>query len=598
MNTTVRTLNGKNLYFLFLAGSKKILEHQREINRINVFPVPDGDTGTNLASTLRSIIDNIQPHQSFKITADNIAFAALEGARGNSGIIFAQFLHGLSSETGNHHEITIEKFSDSVKNSIKYIYEAVANPVEGTMLTVIREWAEHIHHNLERIQDFKHLLHDSYKAAKQSLSETTKKLKILARSNVVDAGAKGFVLFLEGILEYLKDNNIREILSISQAIEPEDSHMEEISPEMLTYRYCTEALIKGDELDKKSIRKIAEEFGDSLVVAGSEKHVRLHIHTDSPADLFENLRCSGTLSYQKAEDMYKQYQVAHDRKYDIALVTDSTCDLPDEFLDKYQIHQVPINIHIGENIYLDKLTLDSETFYNISEEYDVIPTTSQPNETSFVNLYSFLASHYDFIIAIHLSSKFSGTWSSSSKAAKRVEEEMDKRITVIDSRSISGSLGLIVQRVAESIEAGMDYDEIIRKIEDWKSGIGLYISVRSMKNLVRSGRVSPLKGWLAKLLNLKPVIAVGKDGTAVLLDKAFSQEGNIRKVLKHIKRDISENKLWNYVIVHALNPETAKGYASLMEDLTGRKPLLITSVCPALVLHAGLGTVAVGMLPE
>ncbi len=594
----ITKLNGKNLYFLFLAGAKKILENQMEINRINVFPVPDADTGTNLASTIRSIIDNIRPDYSYKATADKIAVAALEGARGNSGIIFAQFLYGLSAETGNHQEITLENFSESLKRSIQYIYEAIANPVEGTMLTVIREWVDHIHQKKDELGCFKEMLYDSYHIAKRSLGETTKKLKVLAKANVVDAGAKGFVLFLEGILEYLSKNNVKEVLELSQALVAAEPHMEEISKETLTYRYCTEALIKGEKLDKPFIKKKVLEFGDSVVVAGSQSKLRIHVHTDTPADLFEMLRPMGTLTHQKADDMLLQYQIAHERKYNIALVTDSTCDLSEELLDKYQIHQVPINIHVGESVYLDKLTLDPETFYTISEESPQIPSTSQPNEKSFVNLYSHLATHYDSVIALHISEKFSGTWSSSAKAAKRVESELKKKISVIDSKTISGSLGLLVLRTAEAIEKGMAHDEILRRIEGWIANEKLYVSVKSLHNIVRSGRVSPLTGFIAKTLNLKPIISVGDDGKAIMLDKAFSQEGNIRKVLNHIRKDISEGKLWNYMIVHALNPEGAENLANTLKKITGRPPRFISAVCSALVLHAGNGTVAVGLVKE
>jgi len=594
----ITKLNGKNLYFLFLAGSKKILENQMEINRINVFPVPDADTGTNLASTVRSIIDNIKPDYSYKATADNIATAALDGARGNSGIIFAQFLYGLSAETGNYQEITLQNFSESLKRSISYIYEAIANPVEGTMLTVIREWIEHIHHKKDEMECFKELLHESYKAAAKSLSETTEKLKVLAKANVVDAGAKGFVLFLEGIMEYLNKNNVKEVLELSQYVIADEPHMEEISPDSLTFRYCTEALIKGEKLDKALLKKTASDFGDSIVVAGSDKQVRLHVHTDTPANLFEKLRHLGKLTYQKADDMFLQYQVAHERKYNIALVTDTTCDLPEELLEKYQIHQVPINIQVGESVYLDKLTLDPETFYTLSEEVSEIPTTSQPNEKSFVNLYSHLATHYDSVIAIHISEKFSGTWSSSSKAAKRVESELNRKISVIDSKTISGSLGLLVLRTAEAIEQGMKHDEILREVNDWIAKEKLYVSVKSLHNIVRSGRVSPLTGFIAKALNMKPIISVGDDGKAIMLDKAFSQEGNIRKVLKNIRRDISEGKLWNYMIVHALNPEGAEKLANTLREITGRSPRFIVAVCSALVLHAGIGTVAVGLVKE
>ena len=140
-------MDGRRLYYTFIAGARKVIEHQVELNKINVFPVNDGDTGTNLASTIRAVIDSLHPHRSYKITADRIAETTLVNARGNSGIIFAQFLYGMSTETGNFKTINIASLPKALKIQSRYIYEAVANPVEGTMLTVIKDWANYIYEN-------------------------------------------------------------------------------------------------------------------------------------------------------------------------------------------------------------------------------------------------------------------------------------------------------------------------------------------------------------------------------------------------------------------------------------------------------------------
>ena len=193
-------MDGRNLYYTFIAGARKVIEHQVELNKINVFPVNDGDTGTNLASTIRSAVESLLPHRSFKITVDRIAEATLMNARGNSGIIFAQFFYGLSLEIGEFKTITLKQFAESVMRSVRYVYEAVSNPQEGTILTVIRDWAEYLNSSWHKFTDFNHLLLSSYDILKNSLQETRTKLKVLAANNVVDAGAKGFVLFVEGII--------------------------------------------------------------------------------------------------------------------------------------------------------------------------------------------------------------------------------------------------------------------------------------------------------------------------------------------------------------------------------------------------------------
>ena len=589
------SLNGKNLYYIFLAGASKILENQAELNRINVFPVADADTGTNLASTIRSVLDHIRPDPSYKVTADAIALAALSGARGNSGVIFAQFLYGLSAETGDEEEISIDHFAGSVSRAVQYIYDAITHPVEGTMLTVIREWAEYINEKKEKLKDFNDLLSHSYHAALISLKGTTAQLKELARANVVDAGAKGFVVFLEGIVEYMKERDLRKVLRAGKDV----VHLEavhEVSYEDITHRYCTEAMIRGEQIDREEVRRLANEYGDSVVLAGSPQTVRLHVHTNHPDQLLSKLRSFGQISYQKADDMVKQFETAHHRKYSIALVTDSTCDLPASVTDHYQIHQVPIQVEIGGSQFLDKVTLNAEQFFEIMQEKDARPSTSQINETSFINLYSQLVTHYDSVIAVHLSRHFSGTFQNSLSAAKKITRESGKTITVLDSRTISGSLGLCILRIARAIEQGMAHEEIVRSAENWFRDTRLFVGVKNLKYLVRSGRVSPLKGFIGSLLNMIPVITVSEEGKAVQYKKTISQKGSLKLILKELRKIHSERGIEDYLVMHAGNPDLTGWFTREMVAITGKQPVSIIQITPALALHAGIGTVAIGLI--
>ena len=149
----IRELDGKQLYYSILSGAQRIFENQKLLNKINVFPVQDADTGTNLASTMRSIMDASIPTDNLKQTAVAIADAALIGARGNSGIIFAQFLYGFSNEIETDRPLDIKSFTESMKKAVAYAYEAIANPVEGTILTVIKDWAEYMYALREIIDD-------------------------------------------------------------------------------------------------------------------------------------------------------------------------------------------------------------------------------------------------------------------------------------------------------------------------------------------------------------------------------------------------------------------------------------------------------------
>ncbi|HOB83757.1 MAG TPA: DegV family protein [Bacteroidales bacterium] len=594
----LREMDGRNLYYAFIAGSKKLIEHQVELNRINVFPVKDGDTGTNLAGTVRSVIESLHPHRSYKITADRIAESTLMNARGNSGIIFAQFFYGLSHETGDFKSVTLKQFAEAFKKSVSYVYEAVAKPVEGTMLTVIREMAEFIYSSWNKFTDFNHLMMSSYEVLLKSLQKTRTKLAVLEKNNVVDAGAKGFVVFIEGIIEFINKRNIKDIIMAGTAATADLQKIEETFPEVIDFRYCTEAIIRECRYDKQLLSDTLNKFGNSSVIAGSDKLRRIHVHTNEPAELFKDLRKAGTITFQKADDMIRHYETANDRKWNIALVTDSTCDLSQEFLDHYQINMTPINISFGENHYLDKVTIRPEQFYSLLDESEEYPKSSQVNENTFVNLYSHLASHYDSVIAIHLSEKLSGTFFSSKKAADRISREFGKQISVINSRNLSGALGLIVLRTAKAIESGKSHDEIVALTEKWIRNARILVSVKTLKYLVRGGRVSHIKGWIANLLNINPIVSVDETGKSIVFDKAFSQKANMQKVMDHIKKTGEGKTIWNYIVLHANNEDAAKWYSEEMEKLTSIKPVSVVNISPVVGLNAGVGAASVALMYE
>jgi DegV family protein with EDD domain len=591
----INKINGKHLYYSFIAGGNNVLQNQKELNRINVFPVSDKDTGTNLASTIRSVIDNLKPHKSYKTTIDNIAEAALIGARGNSGVIFAQFFYGLSKETHSKPFITLSEFAASVKDSIPYIYEAVANPVEGTILTVIKDWSMFLNNKKDVIQDFKSVLNDSVDVLDKSLLETTSKLKELNKHGFVDAGAKGFVVFIKGVIEFINNRNFKNV-SLQRKNDISIVHTEEIVDGNISYRYCTEAIIKNIKITKEELKTELNRNGDSVVVAGSEHLSRIHIHTNYPAKLFYKLKDAGTITYQKVDDMIRQQEISVNRKWNIALVTDSTCDLSQELLDHYQINMVPINLNFGDSHYLDKVTIQPDQFYDLLESHDEFPKTSQINEHAFTSVYSHLASHYDAIIAIHLTSQFSGTYLSSKKAAERISKEFSKPVHVFDSRNLSGALGLLVLKAANAIEEGKSFEEINGSLKKWRENAKIFVSVRDLKYMIKGGRVSKPKGFIANTLGLNPVISMDQEGKSLLFGKTFSQNASLNKIYKHLEKLKKSKSIWNYIILHAHNHEGAKEVETKMVEIAQKKPITIVNISPVIGMHAGNGAVAISIL--
>lgn len=594
-NTKTNIINGKHLYYSFLAGGNNVLQSQKELNRINVFPVSDKDTGTNLASTVRAVIDNLKPHKSYKTTIDNIAEAALIGARGNSGVIFAQFFYGLSQATHSKSFITLSEFAKSVKDSIPYIYEAVANPVEGTILTVIKDWSIYLNKQKDIMPDFKSALNDSVDVLEKSLLQTTTKLKELNKHGFVDAGAKGFVVFIKGIIDFINYKNIKN-LSYKNEKEISIVHTEDILDSDILYRYCTEAIIKNLSISKEELKEELNNNGDSVVIAGSEQLSRIHIHTNHPAELFYKLKDIGTITFQKVDDMIRQQEISMNRKWKIAVLTDSTCDLSQELLDYYQINIVPINLNFGDSHYLDKVTIQPEQFYSLLESEKEFPKTSQINEHAFTSVYSHLASHYDAIIAVHLTSQFSGTYLSSKKAAERISKEFNKPVYVFDSRNLSGALGLLVLKTAKAIEEGISFEEIIKSLEKWRENAKIFVSVKDLKYMIKGGRVSKPKGFIANAFGLNPVISMDEEGKSLLFGKTFSQASSLNKIFKHIEKLKNTKSIWNYIILHAHNHEGAKQVEIKMKELTQQKPISVVDISPVIGMHAGNGAVAISIL--
>jgi DegV family protein with EDD domain len=587
-------LNGQRLYTAFLAGGDAVIQDQDYLNKINVFPVPDADTGTNLAATMRSIAETAVVSRSLKATFRSIADAALAGARGNSGLIFAQFLHSLSDEIPQEPRLTTRSFAAAARRAVHSLHKAIMSPTEGTMLTVMREWADSLHQHAPRTADFVELLARSLHAARQSLMNTPKRLSVLARAGVVDAGAKGFVDFIEGVHSFTRAGKLRKIPQakpLPAQFEPKVHSFKR----PVTHRYCTEALLQGEGLDIERIRGLVCSSGDSAIVAGSVEKIRFHVHTDAPAELFDRLGEADEIIQVKVDDMRRQFEASHSRKWPVAIVTDSSCDLPRELLDEHQVHIIPFNLSFGHRLFIDKLTITSDRFYTMLGSSQVQPQTSQPPLASVRSALAFLLSHYESAIVFHISEKLSGTCGFSRQAARTIE---GKKISVINSKNISLSLGLIVRRAAEALARGATHDEIVAESEAWIAKIKVWIDVRTTKYLVRGGRLSPMKGLLARLLHLKPLIILDDEGRAVPAGKSFTRDGNMKKIIRQAEKMAAQGKLWDYAVVHAHDQSRALAYAKVLEARLGRPPAFVMDVSPVIGVHVGPGGVGVAVMLE
>ncbi len=295
--------------------------------------------------------------------------------------------------------------------------------------------------------------------------------------------------------------------------------------------------------------------------------------------------------------MKRQYQAAFDRKYNIALVTDSIADLPEEIMDKYQIHLLPLNLVMEGTSYLDKRTMTAEIFYDILDDLEEYPSSAQPSPKVIEHLYSSLLENYDEILVISVAKEQSGTNNLFQQAAKKMARS-GKIIRVIDSKQNSGAEGLLVMKAAEMIHNGESLDNIIQEIEFLRDRTQILVSVNTLKYMVRSGRLSKAGGVLGKLINLKPVVSLDEKGAGSIADMAFSINSNTKKIMNRMKRYNENNKITRYAIVHANNPVRAEEYRRKCVEILNCEPEYIMNISTIVGISAGVGSVAVAYMSE
>ncbi len=294
-----------------LLGAAVNLENNKTIvDSLNVFPVPDGDTGTNMNLTVQAAIKEIQNLQESTITAiaDATANGSLMGARGNSGVILSQLLRGMAKGLKGTNQIDCKIIAESFKSASDTAYKAVMRPVEGTILTVARETAEKAMATYAEYQDVAVFLENLIKQAKDTLNRTPEMLKVLKQADVVDAGGKGLIFLLEGALSALKGIEIKQEIKEDQVIDTEIELEEFTSEDEIIFTYCTEFMIKNPTKTSEEFLSRIYDKGDSIVCVGNDNIIKTHIHTNNPGQILAIAVKYGELSNIKIDNMKEQFR--------------------------------------------------------------------------------------------------------------------------------------------------------------------------------------------------------------------------------------------------------------------------------------------------
>jgi DegV family protein with EDD domain len=593
----VALLDGRQLSRALRAGFHRVLRNQEHLNKINVFPVPDGDTGTNLALTLGTVLSALrtmdEAHAGRLLMT--VADASLDGARGNSGAILAQFFVGLSDQVTALRELSTRDFAAGVESGARYAREALSEPREGTLLTVLNDFAAETA-TLARagaISDFAQLFRRVLPATQASLENTRNQLEVLRRAGVVDAGALGFVEIVQGMAEYFERG---EMPADDVPLEVLHTEEEAAGAEIdLSDRYCTECIVSGEHIDRRRLRERLAELGSGVVVAGTDRKAKVHVHVNQPAAVFRIAAEYGQVSSQKADDMQRQQDAAHHRhRRGVAVVVDTAADIPDEELERLEIHVIPLRVHFGERRFLDKVSLSPEQFYRELASNPEHPKTSQPPPGDFRRVFEFLASHYDTVISVNVTGRVSGTRAAAEAAAQRIQAH--GRVVVIDSLNASVGQGLIATYAAECAQAGMSAEQVIAATRAILPRTHTFGLLGRLDFAVRGGRVPRIVKMLADWLNLTPILFSHRNGTVgtgtVLLGR-----GNLRSRFARLVRRRMRDDLGYRVAVGHANAE-AEGRQLLEEICEGLEHIHARYLMPlgtALGVHGGPGMLVVGL---
>lgn len=319
---TIQKLNGKDFAQMVLMGANHLSNQSQMIDSLNVFPVPDGDTGTNMNLTMTSGAKEVE-----KVTEDHVGEVAasfakglLMGARGNSGVILSQLFRGFSKSVEGKESLTVNDLGEALEAGVETAYKAVMKPVEGTILTVAKDAAKQGTTTAKNTEDVIEFVEEVLKEAKASLNRTPDLLPVLKEVGVVDSGGQGLVTVYEGFLASLKGEELPQTSTAAPSIdemvsaEHHKMHQDFMNTEDIEFGYCTEFMVKFEEdklkdhpFDEEEYRNTLSEQGDSLLVVSDDDVVKVHIHTEYPGEAMTIGQKYGSLINIKIENMREQH---------------------------------------------------------------------------------------------------------------------------------------------------------------------------------------------------------------------------------------------------------------------------------------------------
>ena len=593
-------LSQEELKKMLLFSCDKIEKNKEQINKINVFPVPDQDTGSNLAKTLLGVKESIEG-KDFKDIKE-LSEAALDGAlttaQGNAGVIYVGFLANFLTSLDKN-PVNAQKLAIAFEKGAERARQSIQSPKEGTILDVIDAAALIFKKEAEKEKNILKILRRAIEEAKEALLATREKMEVLKKANVVDAGGLGFLMILESYLDALCP-------SLAKA-EPdqEEKPSEKIKRfvQVLSYRFEVITLIESSKFGEEEIKEKLRKLGNSIDVVRVGEKTKIHIHTDYPDEVKSIIRGAGQIIDLRTEDMAREVAGEESvRKVSAGIVTEGNIVLlPAKILERYQIETVDAIVDWPEG-----KNLPGENIFQRMREADKLmiknfPKTSQVTVNSYLEAFKRQLEKFEKVLCLSIASNVSGCYNSACQAREMLEEGKREKVYIFDTSQAAAGQALLVLKAIEMIQEQREIGEILGELKRESSQVQIYGIIEDPKWVEAGGRVSKSQAsWIRRMkkINLYPLMTikggnVTKGGIIFAKDMA---EALFKKISKESRKFRLKGRKIRVIIQHADNPEGAEKLKQMLKQIKAEVSF-IGLASPVMCAHTGPGTVIAAWVP-
>lgn len=586
---------------MIIFSCEKIEKDKEQINKINVFPVPDQDTGSNLSATLIGVKEAIEnkEFESIGELGDSAMDGALTAAQGNTGIIYTGWLAGFFDNLPREGSLSVKKLGTAFEGGFLRAKDSIQNPKDGTILDVMKSFATSFKKCSEKEEsNIVKVFHYSLKKANQALLETPEHMEILKTAGVVDAGGLGFLIILESYFDILRIHNLDE--SIEQIIISTSTNDSQMATkrfiQILSNRYEVVSLLTNTYYKSDKIRSKLHHLGNCLDVIQIGNKTKIHIHTDSPYEVRDIIKEMGDIESLKIQDMAKE--VAGEQsieKVSIGIVIDERAGLGQKIINHYDIDIIPFKINWPEGDALQGSSICEKIKEAEKQGIKNKPKITSISSEFFYESFKSQLNKFEKVLCIVSSAKLSDNYNAALKAREMLSSNLKEKVYVIDSKNISAGQSLVVLKALELIKELRNVKDIVRKLENFIPKINVY-AVLEDKNWKKKNQSNIKINWFDS--NKKYYsLAEMKNGKLVYLDIIKTDhfaEILFKKIEKNTKKDIKNGAKIRAVIAHGDNPKDAQELRTKLKNIIKSEVPFVTITDPVTSINACPESLIVG----